>query len=59
MFRLHEVLKEVQNPFTSGWGPGVIWTFVQGINDNVCRDLAWEAEHAVKTLRERGLAGLF
>jgi hypothetical protein len=59
MVRLHEVLNKVQNPFTSGWGSGVIRTFVQSIDNNVCRDLTWEIEHVAKTLRERGLAGLF
>jgi hypothetical protein len=59
MVRLHEVLNKVQNPLTSGWGPGVIWTFVQGINNNVSWDLAWEIEHAVKALCEGDLAGLF
>ena len=59
MIRLDKVPNKAQNPLTSGWGSGVIWTFVQGIDNNVCRDLTWQIEHAIKTLRERGVAWLF
>ena len=59
VLRLHEVLDKAQNPLTSGWGPDVIWTFVQRINNDIGGELSWEIEHAAKTLRESGFAWLF
>jgi hypothetical protein len=56
---LYKILHEVQNMFASRWGPRGIWTFVQGIDNDVGRELSWKIEHALEALCERDLARLF